>query len=227
MIPPPRRARIRGGFTRLLWRSKARNAARLRAWAQAEEGSRIDLMLAANACPDPTRAAAYLRHAHDEARHTRMFAARARAFAHEAGQPAPMPIHADTDDLYARLGEAQFLAFVTDGEARALAGFRRTAVALADTDPRTAATLAALIPDEARHTAYTRALLEQTGEAPAALRRARAWSLWRAWRRHGRRLTRPLFFVLFAALAPLLAVSALWARAARPPRAGWQPPGAP
>ena len=227
MTRRPLSRRASEGFTRILWRSKARNAARLRAWACAEEGSRIDLMLAANACPDPDRAAAYLRHAHDEARHTRMFAARARALAAEAGRPPPPPVHADTDDLYRRLGEAGFLAFVADGEARALVGFRRTAAALADADPRTAATLRALIPDEAHHAAYTRALLHQTGAGPGALRRVRAWSLWRGWLRLGRRLTRPLFLALFAALAPLLALSALWARAARPARSGWQPPEAP
>jgi hypothetical protein len=207
--------------------SKARNAARLQAWACAEEGSRIDLMLAANACPDPDRAAAYLRHAHDEARHTRMFAARARALAAEAGRPPPPPARADTDALYDRLGEAGFLAFVAQGEARALADFRRTADALSDTDPRTAATLRALIPDEAHHAAYTRALLHETDAAPGALRRVRAWALWRGWLRLGRRLTRPLFLLLFASLAPLLALSAIWARAARPARSGWQPPEAP
>lgn len=202
---------------RLLWRSPRRNAWRLHAWARAELGSRVDLLQAANACPDPTRAAAYLRHAADEDRHSRMLAARARALGDQAGVALP-PVTADVDDLYDSLGEQGFLAFVADGEAAACAQFRATVAALHGADDRTAAVLRALLPDEERHAAYTRALVVD----PGATRRVRWQGLGRAWLRNGRWLSRWVYLASMVALAPLLFAAGAWARAVRPQRVGWR-----
>ena len=56
-----------------VWRSPARAARKLHGFALAEHGSMLDLRLAAARTTSPARAAAYLRHADDEARHAQMF----------------------------------------------------------------------------------------------------------------------------------------------------------
>ena len=199
--------------------------ARLAAFAQAEEGSRIDLCAAAAQCTDPDRAAKYLEHARDEARHTRMFTARARVIADAHSLPRPAHARADGDHLFEQLGEVAFLAFVHLGEQRAVEQFSRYAAWLKPRDERTAAVFSALLTDERRHAAYSRALLvalvgEQ--EATAQLRRARMWELWRMWRRAGRRIARLVYQGLFLALVPLLAVLSLWVRLVRPDVRGWR-----
>ena len=52
----------------LAWRTPARAARKLQSFARAEQGSMLDLRLAAARTPSPARAALYLRHADDEAR---------------------------------------------------------------------------------------------------------------------------------------------------------------
>jgi rubrerythrin len=199
--------------------------ARLVAFARAEEGSRIDLCAAAVRCTDPARAAAYLEHARDEARHTGMFAAHARRLSEQHALPPPPPIRADGSDLFEELGETGFLAFVHLGEQRAVAQFSSYERWLTGRDDKTAAVFTALIADERRHAAYSRALLVTLiGEAEArrAIRRARRWELWRTWRRLGRHTARLVYRGLFLALIPLLALLSLWVRAVRPQRRGWR-----
>lgn len=204
----------------LAWRVPGHPARMLQGFARAEQGSMIDLYAAANLTPSPARRALYLRHALDERRHAGMFAHRAA----ELGKPGP--VVADTEQLYERLGEVAFLAFVHLGEARGRAQFeahRRTCRRLGDM--RTVALLEAIDVDEARHERYSRALLVELagGERAAsrALRKARAWEAWRIFRRAGRavagRVYALLMLVLFVAIAPL----ALLVRRVRPARAGW------
>ncbi|HLT36674.1 MAG TPA: ferritin-like domain-containing protein, partial [Enhygromyxa sp.] len=108
----------------LVWRRPAHAARKLHGFALAEHGSLLDLRLAARLTPSPIRAAAYLRHADDEARHAQMFGKRAAALAREAGIAAPGPAVADCEQLFESLGELDFLAFVHRGEARAIVQFR-------------------------------------------------------------------------------------------------------
>jgi hypothetical protein len=227
----------------LAWRVPGHAARMLHGFACAEEGSRIDLLAAANLTASPARRALYLRHALDEGRHAGMFARRAAELssgprwgsARQESSSAPNParggrelgpVRADSEQLFERLGEERFLAFVHLGEARAGAQFAahiRMCRRIGDT--RSVALLEAISADEARHARYTGDLLvELSGgerEARRAVRRAALWEAWRLWRRAGRwvaaRVYGALMLVVFVAMAPL----ALLVRLVRPARAGW------
>lgn len=212
----------------LVWRWPGHAARKLYGFALAEHGSMLDLRLAARVTGSPSRAAAYLRHADDEARHCQMFTKRARQLARESGRPLELPPpRADCEQLIAELGEVDFLAFVHVGEARAIEQFhayiryfRRTG------RERDATLLETILVDEDRHAAYTRTLLvEVAGGEPSArraLRRVRRWELWRRWLRAGRFLAERVYVVtmvvVYAAAAPL----SLLVRWARPSRSGWR-----
>lgn len=195
----------------------ARRAARLSAFAAAERGSQLDMLAAAAACTDVARAADYLRHAHDEQRHARAFANRARELGGSGW------IHADGGALFTALGEERFLAFVHQGEDRARRRFVVLQKALVRRgDARSAAVFTAVLPDEDRHAAYTLDALRAVSPDPRrALRRAWRWDAWQSWQRLAARTTRLLHdagtWCLYWTLAPL----ALWIRWTRPGRTGW------
>ena len=212
----------------LVWRRPRRAARVLHAFAAAERGSMLDLRLAARLSPSPARAAAYLRHADDEARHAEMFARRAQRAAAAARRPLALgPVIADSERLFERLGELDFVAFVHLGEARArdqFGAYVRWFAAHGREQDR--ALFAAILGDEGRHAEYTRALLVELagGEAgaKAALRRVARWELGRRWLRAGRGLAEGFYvaatLVVFVLCAPLAALL----RVARPIRAGWR-----
>ncbi len=214
----------------VVWRTPARAARKLYAFALAEHGSMLDLRLAAASTPSPARAAAYLRHADDEARHTQMFARRAGRLASEAGRPLALgPVMADSERLFEALGEVGFLAFVHLGEARAIrqfevyeAWFRAHA---RDTD---AALFATILGDERQHSAYTWQLLcELTGDvhhARKAVRRAQRWELGRQWLRAGRAVAERVYFGLTLVVYGLAAPLAVLVRLVRPERRGFLAP---
>lgn len=193
---------------RLAWRSDVSTRLRLARFAAAERNSFLELCQAANDTHDPGRAAAYLRHAADEARHTTMFLTRAR----ELGEPLPFGVSADTVDLFDTLGEPAFLAFVADGEADACTRFVACRDALSARDPRTAAVFDALLPDETRHAAYTRALQEDLGPATGVAR----WVWGQRLGRLRRRVSGGLYTGLMWGLYPLLLPLAVWTRWTRP-----------
>jgi hypothetical protein len=211
----------------IAWRLPGHAARMLHGFARAERGSMIDLLAAANLTPSPERRALYLRHALDEARHAGMFAHRSAELCRAQGLPPLGPVHADTEQLYERLGELGFLAFVHLGEARAGGQF---AVHIGTCrklgDARSAALLEAISADEAQHAGYTGDLLVALAggerEARRAVRRALVWEAWRLWRRAGRwvagRLYAALMLVLFVAVTPL----ALLVRWRSPARPGWE-----
>jgi hypothetical protein len=210
------------GLGVLTFRLRRRAPRRLRAFDCAELGSMIDLRLAAAACEDPERSAAYLAHADDEARHARMFARHAARWARELEQPPPPPVEADTEQLFDRLGEEGFLAFVHRGERRGRREFEVYRDWFAARRAPTAALFDAIVEDERRHERTTGALLEALSDRPRrALRRAALWEAWRTYRRAGRALAALLYraamLLLYLACAPL----ALLVGVARPPRAGW------
>jgi rubrerythrin len=187
------------------------------AFARAERGSQLDMLLAASQTEDVTLASQFLRHAHDESRHARSFANRARELGEDAW------IQADGGRLLSQLGPAKFLAFVHQGEARAIQRF----LVIQDTltqngDTRSASVFGALLEDETRHAAYTRAALDKVAEKPSAvLRQARRWSLWQTYRRLTAATARGMHdagaWLLYLSLFPL----ALWLRWVRPARSGW------
>jgi hypothetical protein len=210
----------------IAWRIPGHAARMLHGFARAERGSMVDLLAAANLTASPARRALYLRHALDEGRHASMFAHRSAELRRARGEAPLGAVHADTEQLFERLGEARFLAFVHLGEARGRAEFEahlRTCQRRGDA--KSVALLEAIAADEARHERYTFDLLVELagGERAArrAVRRAQLWEAWRMWRRAGRAISaviyRALMLVLFVAVAPL----ALLVRVVRPARAGW------
>ena len=222
---------LRGAFARLtslfVWRSLGHTAAKLHGFALAEQGSAIDLSMAAQLATDPERAAMYLRHAMDESRHAVMFARRAGELQDKRGMPSYGAPRADVDHLYGTLGEVMFLAFVHRGERRARTQFEvYQRYFEAHDDAKTASVFARVLEDERRHELYTRELLVRlSGSEAAAARALRAsvrWELWRSWLRHGRTVSNHLFtatmWLLYLAIAPL----ALTLRARSPRVSGWR-----
>lgn len=196
--------------TPLVWRVPGHGARKLFEFARAEQASRLDLLLAARLTPSTARRAAYLRHAADETRHAQMFARRSTELRAASGRGSHGPPIADTEDLFERLGELRFLAFVHRGEARGRAQFELYAKHFAARgDERTAALFGAILVDEQRHESYTRALLVELAGSEAAargaLRRATAWAAWRQWRRAGRALAAVVFAVAMSGVYCLAA----------------------
>lgn len=190
----------------------------------------IDLRLAARATESPARAALYLRHADDEARHAQIFERRAAEILRADGRAPLGRAHADTEHLFARLGEVGFLAFVHHGEARALQqfeGYRHWFEARGRR--RDASVLQGIMKDERRHADYTWdllvALCGDDASAERAVARARRWELWRRWRRLGRGLAAPIYGALALVLYVVAAPLSLIVRLARPVRAGYRNAG--
>jgi len=205
-------------LTRLLclpsWGSPAGSSRKLMSFARAEYASMLDMQLAAAATEDPERAALYLRHAADEARHARVFARRAAAIQAESGGAPSGDTQADTVGLFSTLGELEFLAFVHHGEARARAQFDvYRSWFEAQGRQRDLAVFAAVMADEERHERYTGELLLQLAGSRAAaskaLRRVAARELVQRARRAGQAITAPLFWVTMVVLYLLLLPLAL------------------
>ena len=213
----------------LAWRSPARAARKLHAFALAEQGSMLDLRLAAARTPSPARAALYLRHADDEARHAQMFARRAQRLASEARRPRALgPLQADSERLFEALGERDFLAFVHLGEDRARRQFDAYALWFHEQGREQDAKLfETILVDERRHGEYTRTLLTEVAgdEATAkrSLRRVARWELGRRWLRAGRFLAERVYLVATLLLYVLASPLALLVRLVRPIRRGWLP----
>ena len=213
----------------LTWRTPARSARKLFAFALAEQGSMLDMRLAAARTPSPTRAALYLRHADDEARHAQMFARNAQRLAGAARRPFVLPpLRADSERLFESLGERDFLAFVHHGEVRARDQFEAYleyfAHAGRDAEHRL---LSAILVDERRHCDYTRELLREhcrdDADLRRALRRAARWELGRGWLRAGRFLAERVYIATMLVLYVLAAPLTLLVRLARPIRRGLLP----
>ncbi|ACY13991.1 ferritin-like domain-containing protein [Haliangium ochraceum] len=215
----------------IVWRLPGRPARKLLAFARAERGSMIDLAQAARTTPSSERAAMYLRHAADEARHARLFARRSDELRRAAGAESLGPVRADTEDLFDRLGEIDFLAFVHRGERRGRAQFEAYRDYFARRRAREdQALFEGIIADERQHERYTRELLCELagGEQGAreALRRVARWEAWRRWRRAGRALAAQVYALAMFAVYLLALPLALLVRVVRPARRGWLPSAA-
>lgn len=208
------------------WRSPRATARMLMAFARAERSSFFDMMEAANTTTDLGRRAKYLSHAVDENRHAQMFSLRAVELDPSLAFDDSLA-RADFEHLFTRLGEARFLAFVHLGEKRARAQmvlFRDELLRFEGTpraDTKTRALLDAVMVDETRHEAYTKALLAALAVESSELSGARFWELRRGWLRLGAAssgwLFRVVMWVVYVALAPLAA----WERLRARPVKGW------
>ncbi|MEZ4360577.1 MAG: ferritin-like domain-containing protein [Kofleriaceae bacterium] len=228
---------LRGWVVRLVspvvWRIPGHAPRKLEAFGRAEEGSRIDLLAAAHATPALARRARYLRHALDETRHAAMFWRRANELRDERGLPRQGRPRADSEALFANLGELRFLAFVHLGERRGCRQFEVYARHFARRgDARTRALFEAILVDEQQHQAYTRELLvELAGGERAARRelgRAARWEAWRTWRRAGRALAGAAYQVAMTAVYLVFApLASLGLRPRKPDRRRWLDAGEP
>ena len=154
-----------------------------------------------------------------------MFARAGDELLEKRGRPAlgaPLP---EPDDLYARLGELGFVAFVYRGEREGrirLEAFRDHFAAAGEA--RTVAVFDAVLVDERRHEEYTGALLQELAGTPQlarrALRRVAAWEAYQAFRRAGRALVEPIWTVLSVVVFVTLFPLAWFLR--RRVRSGWQ-----
>lgn len=200
---------------------------KLHQFALAERASMVDMRQAARLTPSPERAAAYLRHADDEARHAHMFLRRAQEVARTSSLPAPGALRVDTEHLFDTLGEVAFLAFVHYGEARARRQFETYQDwFLANGRDKDHALFDAVLADERRHERYTYAFLcELSGSeaaAKAAVRRAFWWEAKRRWLRSGRTVATAIYFVCSWLLYVVLLVWVPVIRLARPALRRWQ-----
>lgn len=211
----------------IVWRLPGRPARKLYSFARAERGSMIDLAQAARTTPSAARAAMYLRHAADEARHARLFAQRSAALRRERGAEPLGEVRADTEALFERLGEVDFLAFVHRGERRGRAQFEAYRDYFVHRGAHEdAALFEGIIADERRHESYTRELLValagSEAAARAAMRRMARWEAWRTWRRAGQGLAQRAYAISMFAVYVLALPVAVLVRAVRPVRRGWQ-----
>ncbi|HEX2691025.1 MAG TPA: ferritin-like domain-containing protein [Kofleriaceae bacterium] len=219
-------------MTPLVWRVPGHGARKLYGFARAEQASRIDLLQAAQRTASLSRRAAYLRHALDETRHTAMFWRRSTELRVDAQRAPFTPPTADTEDLFERLGERRFLAFVHRGEKRGREQFELYARHFGKRgDARTQLLFGAILADEQRHERYTRALLvELSGSERAArseLSRAALWEAWRTWRRAGRAVAGAIYTISMTLVYLVAGPLAALGLGARNPRARWRlPPGA-
>jgi hypothetical protein len=205
------------------FRAPLRTAQLLNGFARTEEQSQLELRDAARACPDERRRALYLRHALDEARHSRTFAEHAEELSRLAGGAGFSRPSAGSEGLFERLGEPRFLAFVHAGERRGRVEFETYARLLRQRGSLALAQLfEGVIGDERQHEAYSARLLEELAggaEAARALTFARRWQAWRAFRRGGRGVSGALYnltmLALYAALVPF---ALLWRLRPSPPR---------
>jgi hypothetical protein len=206
---------------RWAFRSPQATTTRLRAFAAAERNSELELLLAAHQTHSQERRLSYLRHALDEARHAEMFFKRAH------GEDAALFPDVDTDDLYERLGERDFLALVCVGEGLGAAQFRGYADAWGAT--ASGRLFSAIVKDEDRHERDTWNHLVQVcdGDVAFAHRRVRAMTAWMAWRRFrrlGRDLSQTVFSVSMTLVFLLCAPLAIWVKRAHTTPTGWIKP---
>ncbi len=215
----------------LVRRIPGSGARKLHEFARAEAGSMLDLRHAAAATTSVARRALYLRHALDEARHARLFSQAGDALRAQRGEAPIGPPRAEPDGLWSHFqtngGELGFVAFVFRGERSGrirLEAFRDRFATMGDT--RTVAVFDAVLEDERRHESYTHALLVELAgserEARRALRRAARWQAFRAFRRAGRAIVEPIWFVLSILLFVLLFPLAIFMR--RRVRGGFRAP---
>ncbi len=202
--------------------SRRRIARQLFKFALAEQESMLELRAAAAQCSSPERRAQYLRHALDEERHASMFAAHAADIRRSLGLPGWGAPRTGSEDLFERLGEVRFLAFVHRGERRGRVQFEVYARYFAARgDDKLRALFQALVADEREHERYTLAYLaELSGDAGAELRWVGAWEALRAWRRLGQASARVFYVASMTLLYLTLLPFATYMSLARPDRRG-------
>lgn len=207
-------------------------------FSETERGSAVDMLAATELTSRRDLRAKYFRHALDEARHSRLFARRAK----EVGA-RPDRARAALDDartlqahgivsgrsLFERYGELEFLAFVHRSEAMAVEqfGVYRAQGLL---DPDTDSMLGNILQDEHFHVSYSRAELERYARSGRSqevswARTKVAWRRpWEMWMRFSLRVGEVVTGVWMTVLY-LLFVGPFRPLVSRPD-SGWRPAAA-
>lgn len=235
--------------SRASWSDPVRKVRSLESFAQTEEDSGWDLLAAAKQISDPELREHMQRHAADEARHARLFQARAAELRAELSHGSPSGEAPDrpydmsrgrrrgdvnahgffTAGLMGELGVVDYLTMLHVAEQRA-ADLFLVHRALNRADPSTVAVFDAVLRDERYHIAYTRRFLDRWteegrgGEVRRGLKAARSSRLLAGWKRLGVRsgsgFGRALLFAMYWTL---LLPFGLLARLTKEP-AGWHAP---
>ncbi len=166
----------------------------LEQFSATERASSLDLLEAASLTESPERAALYLRHARDEARHAEVFW---RLAQREVGLDNLRPA-VDTEGLFAQHGEAAFLAFVHLGETRGRIQFEIYEEVLRRNGHRLCArAFSAILRDEVRHESYSLALLHNIAPNAAiqTIRKMRARRLLASLQRMRQRVATHLYAI--------------------------------
>jgi len=200
------------------WRGRAAIARKLMGFSHTEHGSALDMFRAAELAQEPRLRRLFYRHGLDEARHARRFSEVAKAVGGpEASAGRYGRMHAVRQDLYERLGEVRFVAFVWLSESRAKAQFEALSEHFAAVSTRGRGeardlgdTLHRLFEeigqDEHFHASYAKSLLDawrdegRGDEVARAIRSVRLEEAWMGWRRAGRRIGDLLVKLTFTAL---------------------------
>lgn len=212
---------ILGATWRRIASDKEAVGKRLQAFARAEQGSFLTLRLAANQTQSPARAALYLRHAGDEARHAHLLKSHSEELLGRSS-----PLLADAEDLFATRGEVGFLAFVHHAEERGREHFELIAAELMRQEQaKTAELFVQIAREELHHERYAFALLLELAGSEAQLQRelsrVRRWEMWQAFRRSGENLGNTLYTVCILTLFPLFWLYGAWLRRSLKPRPGF------
>lgn len=182
----------------LIWRVlPGRASTKMAGFSHTEQGSGLDMLVAAEHTQRRELRRKYYRHALDELRHSRMFAQRSRLLAtswsradavlQDAGFIQAQGIN-ETQTLFEKLDEIEFLAFVWVHESQGARQFALYADLLSD-DPDTSVMFDEIARDERFHIAYSRAELDRYAEKGqrAAVRnavwRVRGRRVWQGWLR--------------------------------------------
>jgi len=170
----------------MVWKIPSRRPTKMAEFSHTEAGSSLDMMDAAEEASSPALRRKFFRHAIDEFRHARLFAARSVALSSnkhavavlEDSEYATSHGIRGKSSLYGSLGETEFLAFVWLHECK---GANQFAIysELMKRDAASSAMFAEICRDEQFHISYSRRELERiesaggAAEVRAALRRLR------------------------------------------------------
>lgn len=210
---------------RTTWRRISRHpqavGERLEAFAKAEQGTFLELRLAANQTSSAARAALYLRHGSNQAGYARGLKTHGEEL---LGRPSPLV--ADVEGLFAVLGERGFLAFIYHTEQRGRERFELLSNQLLQQDQLETADFLAQIARQKLALEHCAAslLLELSGseaQVNRELLHLRRWQAWRALRRNGSVLASAFFQVCILTLFPLLWVTVALLRRTLKPTQGF------
>jgi len=186
----------------LAWARAGAERRFLASFSETERGSSVDMLAAAELTNRRDLRAKYFIHALDEARHSRLFARRAKDFGAPKvrskaalDEARTLQTHGIVNGrpLFERYGELEFLAFVCRSESMAVEQFgvyRELGVL----DPQTDEMLGVMLKDEHFHVSYSNGELERftregRGSEVSWARRKVFWRRpWEAWMRFSLRV---------------------------------------